>query len=31
MQGSYEMLRSGSETFNATIARFELRQPSALH
>jgi ApaG protein len=31
MQGSYEMVREGGELFNATIARFDLRQPSALH
>ena len=31
MQGSYEMLRAGGERFRAAIARFELRQPGALH
>lgn len=31
MQGSYEMLRAGGDRFRAAIARFELRQPGALH
>ena len=31
MQGSYEMLGAGGERFRAAIARFELRQPGALH
>jgi ApaG protein len=31
MQGSYEMSREDGSTFQATVARFELRQPSALH
>jgi len=31
MQGSYEMVRASGERFQAAIARFELRQPRALH
>jgi ApaG protein len=31
MQGSYEMLREDGSTFEAAIAEFTLRQPSALH
>ena len=31
MQGSYEMSREDGSTFEAEIARFELRQPTALH
>jgi ApaG protein len=31
MQGSYEMSREDGSTFDAAIAEFQLRQPSALH
>ena len=31
MHGSYEIVREDGSTFQAEIARFELRQPSALH
>ena len=31
MQGSYEMVREGGQRFQAAIARFELREPGALH
>ena len=31
MEGSYQMVTAGGSGFDATIARFELRQPSALH
>ena len=31
MEGSYQMVTAGGDHFDAEIARFELRQPSALH
>ncbi len=31
MQGSFQMLRDDQSTFEAEVARFELRDPGALH
>jgi ApaG protein len=31
MQGSYELEAAGGERFDARIARFELREPRAIH
>jgi uncharacterized protein affecting Mg2+/Co2+ transport len=31
MEGTYQMLTEGGNWFDAEIARFELREPSAIH
>jgi len=31
MEGSYQMVREGGTSFDAEIARFELREPGAIH
>ena len=31
MEGTYEMVRPGGERFDAKIARFDLREPGAIH